>query len=80
MIIVIAEHQHIKNDYICDFCEDKARPVVGRAYKMFNYDYPKKHYLFAYCAKCGIDQAEKLARLVHPNYRVEKIAVQSNKD
>jgi len=72
MIITIAEHQHIKNNYTCSFCEDKSKPVVGRAYKQDDATYPAKSYLFSYCADCGLMQAEKMARLVHPDYGVIK--------
>jgi hypothetical protein len=79
MLVTIAEHQHLKNDYRCSFCDGQGGQVVGRAYFQTQYDYPQKHYLFAYCAKCGIEQAGKMARLVHPDYRVQKINVQSNR-
>jgi hypothetical protein len=69
MIIIIAEHQHIKNDYTCSFCEDKNKPVVGRAYKQEMSTYPDKYYLFAYCADCGLKQAEEIVKLVHPKRR-----------
>jgi hypothetical protein len=70
MIVTIAEHQHLKNDYVCDFCEDRSQPVVGRAYTQRTYDFPVKHYLFSYCGRCGLEQADKMARLVHPDHRV----------
>ena len=70
MIITIAEHQHIKNNHVCSFCGDAAEPVVGRAYKQNEHDYPDKFYLFSYCAGCGLRQAEKIAQLVHPDHKV----------
>lgn len=72
MIVTIAEHQRLKNDLVCSFCEHQ--PVVGRAYYQAEYDYPAKHYLFSYCAECGVEQAQRMACLVHPDYRVEKLA------
>jgi len=70
MIITIDERTHIHNEYVCDFCE--CTDVVGGAYVQRQRDYPVKHYLFRYCAKCAISQAQKLASVAHPDYRVAK--------
>jgi len=64
MIITINERQHIDNEYVCSFCGDEKQPVIGKAYRQSKYDYPNKHYLFSYCAKCALIQADKIVRLV----------------
>jgi len=64
MIIIIAEHQSLNNNLVCSFCEDKSKPVVGRAYKQREHDFPEKYYLFSYCKDCGLQQSEKMAKLV----------------
>ena len=70
MIITINERQHINNEYVCSFCGDEKQPVIGKAYRQSKYDYPNKHYLFSYCAKCALIQADKIVRLVHPKHKV----------
>lgn len=74
MIITINEHQNMHNDHICSFCEDEHHPVIGRAYYQIEVDYPKKHYLYSYCARCCLRQAEKMVKVVHPNYKISEVA------
>jgi len=69
-IITIGEHQHLKNEYVCSFCGDKNKIVVGRAYSLERYDYPKKHYMFSYCGDCALRQAEKMVKVAHPKHKV----------
>lgn len=65
MIVTLNESQHIKNNYICDFCGivGHNHDVIGRAYSQNQYDYPAKHYLFSYCARCGMEKAKEMLRL-----------------
>lgn len=72
-IITINEHQHLNNDHLCSFCGDTEQPVVGRAYFQQRRDYPAKHYLFSYCARCALIQAEKMVKVVHPKYEVHEV-------
>ena len=69
-IIVIDEHQNLKNDHVCSFCEDENKHVVGRAYAQNEWDFPLKHYLFSYCQDCGLRQADKMAKVIHPDHEV----------
>jgi hypothetical protein len=64
MIVTINERQHIHNGYVCSFCEDDKNPVIGRAYTQHKYDHPLKQYLFSYCEKCCIKQANKMMAMV----------------
>jgi len=64
---------HMNNDHICDFCDDEKQPVVGCVQYETSDSQGKKGTLFHYCARCVLQQAEKMARVVHPNYRVQKI-------
>ena len=63
MIVSLNEHQHLKNNFICDFCGIEKHNVIGRAYSQNQYDYPAKHYLFSSCARCGLERAKEMVRL-----------------
>jgi len=63
---------HIKNEDVCDFCDDKNQPVVGCIKYETEQSRGEKFIVLHYCARCVLQQAEKMAKVVHPNYRVEK--------
>jgi len=67
MIVTIDEHQHLNNDYVCSFCGNENKRVVGRAYRQSRYDYPVKHYMFSYCADCCLRESNKMMRVVPLN-------------
>lgn len=62
-IIIINERQHLKNDYVCDFCGNDYGPVIGRCYGQTKQSYPDKFYMFSYCKHCAKILAQKLLNL-----------------
>jgi hypothetical protein len=62
----------MKSDYVCDFCDDKNQPVVGCIQYETEQSRGKKIIVLHYCARCVLQQAEKMAKVVHPNYKLIK--------
>lgn len=76
-IFYMATHCHLNNDHVCDFCDDEKQPVVGCIQYETEFSKGMKYTLLHYCAKCVLHQAQKMAAVVHPSYRVKRINQQA---